>query len=204
MENAWEIRQRWGSWQSMDLCSLTGFPSPLSLCDSCQLISDNGDAFNLPFCISLSLVLHFVLSSVVLNYCNFVLQSLINSCSVPFPCFHPIELKAMTPAVANGIKAGLKYTTTHKCSHKCFHIMAPAFVQLFQEIRRWCELQKDQCPARVEAKENKTDLITFYLDLVVASVQFPGWFSAASVCVGILRPWVLASASGWQGQVLAV
>lgn len=127
------MRQRWYSWQSTLLCSLTGFPFPLSLCHSCQLVSDYGDAFNLPFCISLSLVLHFVLSSMALNYCNFVLQSLINSCSVPFSRFHPIELKAMTPALANGVNAELKYPTTRKWLET--HIMAPTFMQLFWEIR---------------------------------------------------------------------
>lgn len=187
---------RWDKDGTLDRAgsSLTGFPFPLSLYHSCQLISDYGNYFNLPFCISLSLVLHFVLSSVALNYCNFVLQTLINSCSVPFSCFHPTELKTMTPAVANGVNAGLKYPTIHK--RLGTHVMAPGFMQLFQEMRLWCELKKGQCPAHVEGKENKTDFITFYLDLVMASVQFPGWFSAACFWLGIRRPCLLASASG--------
>lgn len=196
MENKWVMRERWDFWQSRELCLLTGFPFLLSFCDSCQLISDYGNAFNMPFCISLSLVLHFVLSSVALNYCNFVLQSLINSYSVPFSHFRPIELKAMTPAVVNGVNAGLKYPTTHKWLST--HIMALAFMWLFQEIRLWCELKKGQSLACVERKENKADFITFYLDLVVASVQFPGWFSAACFWVGIRCPCLLASASGQQ------
>lgn len=179
------MRQRWYSWQSTLLCSLTGFPFPLSLCHSCQLISDYGDAFNLPFCISLSLVLHFVLSSMALNYCNFVLQSLINSCSVPFSRFHPIELKAMTPALANGVNAELKYPTTRKWLET--HIMAPTFLQLFWEIRLWCRLKKGQYPALVVGNENKTDFRTSFLDLAVASVQLPGPFSAACFWVGFGR-----------------
>lgn len=42
------------------------------------------------FCISLSLVLHLVLSWVALNYCNFVLWSLINTYKTPF--FHSFIL----------------------------------------------------------------------------------------------------------------
>lgn len=153
MENVWEVGQRWDFWQSRELCPLTSFLFPLSLCHSCQLISDYGNAFSLPF--SLSLVLHFVLSSVALNYCNFVLQSLINSCSVSFSCFHPTELKAMTPVVTNGVNAGLKYSTTHK--QLGIHIMALTFVQVFQETRLWCELNKCQCLAYVGGKEKKSD-----------------------------------------------
>lgn len=73
-ENVSAMRQRRDFWQNRWLCSLTGLFFPSSLCHSCQLISDYGNAFHLPLCISLPLVFYtsFFLS-VALDDCNFAL-----------------------------------------------------------------------------------------------------------------------------------